>query len=103
MLLELLDLHGFKGHYDFVYLPIDFKRRVVLGYGIVNMVTHEDALEIKCRLHGFGHWKVASENICEVAWAGSMQGLEGLIARYKNSPVMHPDVPEEGKPLLFEG
>merc|ERR1712217_823433 len=43
MLLELLDTHGFRGLYDFIYVPIDFKRRAGLGYAFVNMSTPQAA------------------------------------------------------------
>merc|ERR1719150_360287 len=102
MLLDLLDEHGFKARYDFVYLPIDFKRRAGLGYAFVNTVSHADALEVKSTFDGFAKWKVSSQKVCEVAWGDPLQGLEDHIERYRNSPVMHPDIGEECRPLLFE-
>jgi len=103
MLLDLLDTSGFYCLYDFVYLPIDFKRKAGLGYAFVNMVTHEDALRIKEKLDGFGSWVVSSQKVCEVAWGDPLQGLEDHIERYRNSPVMHEDVPDVYRPVLFQG
>lgn len=100
--VDLLTGQGFFSRFDFVYLPIDFKNSVGLGYAFINMVSHQDALQVFERLSGFKEWKVASQKVCEVAWGNpEQQGLEFHVTRYRNSPVMHPSVPEEFKPLLF--
>merc|ERR1712056_156722 len=43
MLLDLLNSRGLKGLYNFVYLPLDFKRWSGLGYAFVNLVSNEAA------------------------------------------------------------
>lgn len=100
-LLELMDEHGFKERYDFVYLPLDFKRWAGLGYAFVNMVNHEDAKDLAARFNGFSTWRKNSQKVCEVTWGEPLQGLDAHVQRYRNSPVMHPDVPDEAKPALF--
>lgn len=101
--VALLDEQGFLAKYDFVYLPIDFKNSSGLGYAFVNMVSHEDALEVMNKLGGFKDWKVPSQKVCEVAWGNpEQQGLDFHISRYRNSPVMHNSVNEEFKPLIFQ-
>lgn len=101
MLLELLDLEGFSGRYNFVYLPVDFQRLSGIGYAFVNFATTEDAEEAKCNLEGFNAWQVMSNKVCSVAWGDPLQGLNAHIQRYRNSPVMHPDVPDQYKPVLL--
>lgn len=101
LLMELLDSEGFAGRYDFVYLPLDFQRFACLGYAFVNMVSQEDAAAAKEHFQGFKAWKNASLKICDVSWGGPLQGLAANIDRYRNSPVMHCDVPDECKPVIL--
>jgi len=101
MLLELLDNEGFEGRYNFVYLPMDFKRMAGLGYAFVNMETPEDAMEAWKHFDGFKQWTLQSMKVCEVAWGEPLQGLEQHIDRYRNSPVMHEEVDENFKPVLL--
>jgi hypothetical protein len=102
MLLALLDSEGFHGLYDFVYLPFDFKRYAGLGYAFVNMVSPDAAKKVKTKLQGFRKWNLPSKKILEVCYSNPLQGLAANIERYRNSPVMHSDVPEEFKPALFK-
>jgi hypothetical protein len=37
-----------------------------------------------------------------VSWSNPHQGLESNIDRYRNSPVMHKDVPDAYKPCVFD-
>jgi len=99
-LLELLKSNGFSC-YDFVYLPMDFRNGVNLGYAFVNTLTHQDALAAIAAFQGFSSWTPDCEKICEVSWAHPHQGLEEHVERYRNSPVMHPTTPEEYKPMIF--
>lgn len=101
MLLEVLIEQGFRGLYDFVYLPMDFRNGVNLGYAFVNLLTNEDALHFMCVFQGFSKWFVDSVKVCEVSWAHPHQGRQEHVERYRNSPVMHPSMPEEYKPMIF--
>ena len=40
-LLEEIDLAGFKGSYDFFYLPMDTQNRTNVGYAFINFLTTE--------------------------------------------------------------
>lgn len=102
MLLEEMDSLGLRGTYDFVYLPIDFHRKSSLGYAFVNFNRHEDAVLGKERLHGFSEWRVSSQKVCSVCWGEPLQGQSAHIERYRSSPVMHPEVPDEFKPIIFK-
>lgn len=101
MLLRLLDEEGFAGEYDFVYLPMDFKTHASLGYAFVNLTSTEQATLFWKKFEGFNKWVVSSQKVCSVSWSCPYQGLNAHIERYRNSPVMHEDVPDEYKPMVF--
>jgi len=101
VLLEMLNTHGFEGRYDFVYLPMDFRNGVNLGYAFVNLLAHQDAESLTDKLQGFSEWETESDKVCEVSWAHPHQGLREHVERYRNSPVMHSTMPDEYKPMLF--
>jgi RNA recognition motif-containing protein len=102
MLLELVDLMGFAGTYDFVYLPIDFQSQAGLGYAFINFASVADALRCFDRFEGFSDWKVPSEKVCTITWSSPTQGLEAHLERYRNSPVMHHSLADDWKPVLFQ-
>jgi hypothetical protein len=108
-LLELLESQGFKGCYDFVHLPVDFVKWMSFGYAYINMVSLEEVYRIWKYFDGFTNWPTLPgiEELgealcaCEVSWAESLQGLSACCDRYRNSTVMHEDVPEHFKPVTF--
>jgi hypothetical protein len=101
MLIELLDIMGFSGKYDFVYLPVNFNSGAGLGYAFINMVSPADVEQIWSRMEGFSNWESTGGDTCEVSWSDPHQGIDVHIERYRNSPVMHPMVPETWKPAVF--
>lgn len=102
-LIEHFDASGFWGTYDFVYLPIDFRTNMSLGYAFVNFVSSKHAQEFMMYFDGFSNWHSSISDECKVFWADPNQGLEEHLERYRNSPVMHESVPDEFKPRLYEG
>merc|ERR1712118_63238 len=101
-LVELFDLSGFQGTYDFVYLPIDFRTNMSLGYTFVNFVSSRVAQQFLMCFDGFSSWHFASSKVCKVLWSDPNQGLEEHVERYRNSPIMHENVPDDFKPRLYE-
>jgi hypothetical protein len=101
---ELLDSHGFHSYYDFLYVPHDFKRLpslVNIGYFFVNFTTEETAQCAWSTFDNFEGWSVNSNKILKATWANETQGLKSCIARYRNSPVMHKNIPTVCKPLIL--
>jgi len=101
MLLALIDREGFNGHYDFLYLPMDFNTGACLGYAFLNLKSPECAQSVWAKFDGYSRWAIPSKKRCFVSWSNPHQGLQSNIDRYRNSPVMYDGVPEDYKPILF--
>jgi len=101
-LLELINSEGFAGSYDFFYAPTDFSSNSLVGYAFINFVCMEEADRFFHHFQGFNRWTLMSVKVSEVTWSQPLQGLSGHIERYRNSPVMHPDVPDEVRPVLLQ-
>jgi len=101
MLLKLLDDEGFSCKYDFVYLPMDFRSGSAFGYAFINLLTPEDTHLFESHFQGFCSWAFPSRKVAEVTWSRPMQGLAATTDRYRNSPIMHQDVPDRYKPCMF--
>jgi len=102
MLIQDLDQEGFAGAYDFVYLPFDFKTRKCLGYAFVNLVGPSEVQMFWKVFDGFAKWAVPHRKACRVTWSIPHQGRDVMVARFRNSPVMHSKVPDEFKPALYD-
>lgn len=100
-LVVLLDLHGYSEQFDLVYVPINFKRMSCVGYGFVNLTTHEQASRFMEAFDGFVDWGSPSKSQCTVSWS-NVQGLSRNILYYQNSPVMCESVPDLCKPILLK-
>jgi hypothetical protein len=102
MLMDLMDVEGFRGLYDFLYLPIDFESQATnCGYSFVNFVDSEVASRFFDCFSGFQRWSVQSDEVCELRWSDKVQGLDAHVELFRNSPVLHEAVPDNCKPVLF--
>jgi len=102
MVVDLLNKRGLRGKYDFVYLPYDFNRGAGLGYAFINFVSNDWARRAMSEFANFNQWTMASKKVCAVNWGEPLQGQQAHIDRYKDSPVMHPQVPPAYKPVLYD-
>jgi RNA recognition motif-containing protein len=103
MMVEMLDSAGLSGKYDFVYAPTDFRTYTAFGYAFVNFTTNKNAVQAMDVLGGLicPTWSEQKVSF-EVNWCEAHQGLKVHVNKYQNSPVMHPSVLEEYKPLIFK-
>lgn len=104
MLLNLLERNGFRAKYDFVYIPIDFEKCLGTGCAFINFVDTESAERFQDQFQGFRSWGVrcSGTKVAEVGWSQACQGKPAHIERYRDSPVMHPSVPDEYKPVVLK-
>lgn len=104
MLVKQLN-QDFRGRFDFVYLPIDFKNKCNVGYGFINFRNSEACDEFVSKFNGVDVRKclpgLNSKKVAEVTPA-RVQGLEENIRRLRNGPVMNELVQHpEWMPLLL--
>jgi len=98
-LLQALDDKGFKGIYNFFYLPVDYKNHCNMGYAFINFVDHQGAMKFMNAFKGY-QLPAKSTKVCDTCWA-RVQGLKANVEHYRNSPVN--DLPDpEYRPLLFQ-
>lgn len=87
LLQQTID-RSYKGKYDFLYLPIDFKNKCNVGYAFINFIEPKTIKNFYCDFHGKKWEKFNSEKICEIKYA-RIQGLEALIDHFQYSSVMN--------------
>lgn len=97
MLIDFLNQTHF-GRYDFLYLRMDFKNKCNVGYAFVNFVSVKDVQSFYKRISGKGWKNFTSSKIAELTYA-SIQGIDKLIEKFRNSSIMHED--KSFRPKLF--
>jgi len=97
MLLQTIDVK-FKGTYDFLYLPIDFKNRCNVGYAFINFLNPPTIVPCAIEFNGKKWEKFNSEKVCELTYA-RIQGKSGLIEHFQNSSLMNEDT--SCRPIIF--
>ncbi|XP_022771079.1 protein MEI2-like 1 isoform X2 [Durio zibethinus] len=97
MLLAAIDEH-FRGTYDFIYLPIDFKNKCNVGYAFLNMIDPQQIIPFYKAFNGKKWEKFNSEKVASLAYA-RIQGKAALIAHFQNSSLMNED--KRCRPILF--
>jgi len=104
MLVTLLKNEGFGGQFDFLYLPYKINGKLVtdtpLGYAIVNFRCPLWALKFLKHFDGFDKWGIEGGQPAVTKWYQE-HGKENHIKRYRDSDIMHPDVAETKKPMVF--
>jgi hypothetical protein len=102
-LCMLLNNQGFRGQYDFLYVPANFKTMLSFGYAFVNFVSGPAADAARKHFDGF-QCGVRNENsVLETSWSNPHQGYALHVERYRDCPVMHSTVADEYKPIVLRG
>lgn len=94
----LLESEGYFGLFDFLYLPVDLRSLQSYGFAFVNLSSHECAEHFRFHFQGYQ----VGMTTWEATWSDKEQGLASHVDRYRNSPVMHANVADEARPLMFQ-
>jgi len=92
---------GYRGLFDYVYMPMNFRAHGNFGYAFVNFVSHATALQFIADMRRVEHGDADDQRRWDLVWS-TCQGLNANIARYRNSPLMHELVPKECKPAMYD-
>lgn len=98
MLVAALE-ENHKGHFDFLYLPIDFKNKCNVGYAFINFIEPRYIPGFYQEFHGKKWYRFNSEKICCITYA-RIQGKGNLIAHFQNSSLMNED--PKCQPVVFD-
>ncbi|KAL3616949.1 hypothetical protein CASFOL_039343 [Castilleja foliolosa] len=98
MLMDSIDEH-YKGTYDFLYLPIDFKNKCNVGYAFINMLSPPHIIQFYEEFNDRKWEKFNSEKVASLAFA-RIQGKTALVAHFQNSSLMNED--KRCRPILFD-
>lgn len=90
---------GFRGKFDFLYLPIDVHNTCNIGYAFINMKGPAEVLEFYESWHGNSWPLFRSRKRCEITLA-RIQGQAALTTRFLNSPILV-NFPLDAQPLIF--
>lgn len=90
---------GFRGKFDFLYLPIDVHNTCNIGYAFINMKSPDEVLEFYEAWHGNSWPLFRSRKRCEITLA-RIQGQAALTTRFLNSPILV-NFPLDAQPLIF--
>lgn len=94
---DFIDL-GFRGLFDFVYIPMNLRGCGNFGYAFINFIDNATALRVMNQGHND---KCLRSSSWTCMWS-SCQGLDSNVERYRNSPLMHKSVPAGSKPTKFD-
>lgn len=87
-----------RGHFNFLYLPIDFKNKCNVGYAFINFTAPRHIVAFYAEFHGRKWGKFNSDKVCEITYA-RIQGKQPLISHFSNSSLMNED--PKCRPIVF--
>jgi hypothetical protein len=96
LLAEINQNH--HGHYDFFYLPIDFKNKCNMGYAFINFMESTDIVSFYQEFNDQKWTNFNSEKVCAISYA-RLQGKQAMILRFQNSSLLEKH--ESYRPLVF--
>lgn len=104
LLLRVIESLGFLRDVRFVYVPVDFVQKSCAGYAFVTLGSADAVADFWKAFDGFSDWPCPCRKAIRVSWSEPHQGVEAYVERFRNSPLMHADVPDEIRPaLLLDG
>jgi len=92
---------GYRGLFDFIYMPMNLRAHGNFGYAFVNFKSHTIAVQVMTRMQSDGEADLLSCLRWTSMWS-TCQGYSANVERYRNSPLMHEQVPMDCKPAIYD-
>lgn len=99
MLKETIEVNH-KGHFDFLYLPIDFQNKCNVGYGFINLKSVKNVVTFAMDFDGKKWEYFKSEKVCKITYA-RLQGLKALKKHFQTSMIQI-QKDKKLKPLILQ-
>lgn len=82
----------------FLYLPLESTTGKAFGYGFIAFATEDVAEHFRILLDGM---EVSAGMVLRVNWSACDVTADEQVERFRNSPLMHPSVPDASRPIVL--
>ncbi|OLP88019.1 Protein MEI2-like 3 [Symbiodinium microadriaticum] len=86
-LMQEICARGFRGAFDFFYLPMDVHNRSNVAYAFLNFISPKEAENFRNEFHGRQFHRVRSRKVAAVSNA-HLQGLEANLQHFEHRVVL---------------
>lgn len=97
-LLELLAAHDCLMDARFLYLPLESATGSAFGYAFIAFANEDVAERFRSLLDDM---EMSPGHVLRVNWNSSDVNADELVARFRNSRLMHPSVPDAIRPIVL--
>lgn len=88
----------YKGKFNFLYLPIDFVKKINVSYAFLNLKNSKDIIEIYLDLHG-KPWSFCKKKKSYISYA-RIQGFKSIFQHFSKSNLMKNQLDNSFKPYI---
>ena len=88
----------YKGKFNFLYLPIDFVKKINVSYAFLNLKNSKDIIEIYLDLHD-KPWSFCKNKIAYISYA-RIQGFKSISEHFSKSNLINNELDKSFKPYI---
>ena len=88
----------YKGKFNFLYLPIDFIKRINVSYAFLNLKNSKDIIEIYLDLHD-KPWSFCKNKNAYISYA-RIQGFKSISEHFSKSNLINNELDKSFKPYI---
>jgi hypothetical protein len=88
----------YKGKFNFLYLPIDFIKRINVSYAFLNLKNSKDIIEIYLDLHD-KPWSFCKNKKAYISYA-RIQGFKSISEHFSKSNLINNQLDKSFKPYI---